>query len=222
MNAERVEGFRVAADAYDRHVGRYGTELAERLCAVAAVGPGQRVLDVGCGPGALTAVLAGLVGTGHVSAAAPSEPFVDACRARVPGADVRLGRAESLPFGDSTFDAVLSQLVVNFLGAPEAGVREMHRVTRSGGAVAAAVWDYAGGMTLHDVRSGSFTVGAGYESFDDLREPFAAGVGPSGAYLTALDGRAREDVLAEWRRRLGAPSGAFRLTARAWYAVGRA
>jgi SAM-dependent methyltransferase len=56
--------------------------------------------------------------------------------------------AEALPFGDGTFDAVLSQLVVNFMGDPQAGVREMARVTRPGGLVAACVWDYAGEMTL--------------------------------------------------------------------------
>jgi SAM-dependent methyltransferase len=81
-------------------------------------------LDVGCGPGALTAALAAVLGAGNVAAVDPSEPFVAACRARVPGADVRVGSAEALPDFVRHFDVVLSQLVVNFLGDPyEASAR---------------------------------------------------------------------------------------------------
>ena len=56
--------------------------------------------------------------------------------------------AEALPFPDAAFDAALSQLVVNFMGDAQAGVRVMARVTRPGGVVASCVWDYAGEMTL--------------------------------------------------------------------------
>jgi SAM-dependent methyltransferase len=143
-----AETFRASADAYDRHVGRYSAELAAALIAFARVEPGMRALDVGCGPGALTAALAELLGEASVCAADPSEPFVQACRARVPGAEVVVAPAEALPFADHAFDATLSQLVVNFMRDPEAGVREMARVTRPGGVVASCVWDYAGEMTL--------------------------------------------------------------------------
>ena len=132
-----------AAEAYDRHVGRYGAQLAAELMSVAELGPGQRVLDVGCGPGPLTRALVDTVGAGSVAAVDPSEPFVEACRARAPGADVRLGVAERLPFHDDTFDAVLAQLVVQLMNDREAGVREMVRVARSGGVVVACVWDSA-------------------------------------------------------------------------------
>ena len=108
----------------------------------------MRALDVGCGPGALTAALAERLGPANVAAADPSEPFVEACRARAPGIEVAAATAESLPFADGAFDAALSQLVVNFMGDAEAGVREMGRVTRPGGIVASCVWDYAGEMTL--------------------------------------------------------------------------
>ncbi|MBI5104804.1 MAG: methyltransferase domain-containing protein, partial [Solirubrobacterales bacterium] len=130
-----------AGAAYDRHVGRYGAQLAAGLVEVAGIRPGQRVLDVGCGPGPLTAALAEVVGAGLVSAVDPSAPFVAACRARVPGADVRVGAGERLPFDDDAFDAALAQLVVQLMDDREAGVREMARVTRPGGAVAALVWD---------------------------------------------------------------------------------
>jgi ubiquinone/menaquinone biosynthesis C-methylase UbiE len=143
-----AETFRVAADAYDRHIGRYGPALSARVVEVVGLRPGQRALDVGCGPGALTGALAKLLGADHVAAVDPSEPFVRACASRAPGVRVEVAAAEALPFDDGSFDAALSQLVVNFMTDAPAGVREMRRVTRSGGIVASAVWDYADGMTL--------------------------------------------------------------------------
>ena len=143
-----VATFRTPAEAYDRYIGRYGAELARALAAAAGVRPGQRALDVGCGPGALAGELAALLGADRVAAVDPSEPFAEACRRRSPGVRVELAPAEALPFGDGEFDHALSQLVVNFMTDPVAGVREMRRVTRAGGTVAAAVWDYAGEMTL--------------------------------------------------------------------------
>src|SRR5689334_2267514 len=129
--------FTVTADAYDRFMGRYSALLAPRLCDFAGVEAGQRVLDVGCGPGALTAELARRVGSSAVVAVDPSEPFVLAARKRHPDVDVRLGAAEQLPLGDSEFDVSLAQLVVHFMSDPVAGLREMGRVTIRGGIVAA-------------------------------------------------------------------------------------
>ena len=138
-------GFDVAAEAYDRFMGRYSTLLTGQMADLAEVREGQRVLDVGCGPGALTAELVRRVGAGNVAAVDPSAPFVEAARTRHPGVDVRLAPAERLPFEDDTFDAALAQLVVHFMSDPVAGIREMTRVTRPGGTVAACVWDHAGG-----------------------------------------------------------------------------
>jgi SAM-dependent methyltransferase len=126
-----------AAEAYDRHVGRYGAQLAGALIDAAAVHAGQTVLDVGCGPGPLTVALADRVG----AAIDPSPAFVEACQARVPGADVRVGGAEDMPFDDGAFDVVLAQLVVQLLADRDAGLREMTRVLRRGGVMAACVWD---------------------------------------------------------------------------------
>jgi SAM-dependent methyltransferase len=136
--------FDVAADAYDRFMGRYSAELSASFADFAGVTAGQRVLDVGCGPGALTAELVGRVGAARVAAVDPSEPFVAAARERHPGVDVRQAAAEELPFPGDAFDAALAQLVVHFMSEPVVGLAEMARVTRPGGTVAASVWDLAG------------------------------------------------------------------------------
>jgi Methylase involved in ubiquinone/menaquinone biosynthesis len=138
--------FDVAADAYDLFMGRYSTLLASQMADLADVVAGERVLDVGCGPGALASELVRRVGADRVAAVDPSEPFVTAARARHPGVDVRQAPAEALPFPGETFDATLAQLVVHFMTDPVGGIGEMARVTRMGGVVAASVWDHAGGM----------------------------------------------------------------------------
>ena len=134
--------FDVPADAYGRFMGVYSEPMAVRFADFAGSPAARRSLDVGCGPGALTAELARRGAS--VLAVDPSELFVTACRERVPQADVRLGTAESLPFDDDSVDAALAQLVVHFMTDPVAGLREMARVTRPGGVVAACVWDHAG------------------------------------------------------------------------------
>jgi SAM-dependent methyltransferase len=129
-------------------MGRYSRELAGPFIVLAGVSPGMSVLDVGCGTGALTRALADLVGPERVSAVDPSEAFVATCRSRVEGVEVLAASAESLPFADGSFDAVLSQLVVNFVDDARAAVIEMRRVARPGAVIAGCVWDYRGGMTL--------------------------------------------------------------------------
>jgi ubiquinone/menaquinone biosynthesis C-methylase UbiE len=256
--------FAASPEAYDRFVGRYSYGLCEALCRAAGVREGARVLDVGAGTGAGTRRLVEGHGEERVAAVEPSETFVRALRERFPAADVRQAAAESLPFPDGSFDAVLAHLVVNFMASPEEGAAEMRRVARPGGTVAACVWDYGEGMTLlrafweaaaevapasavaadertrmafaragelaglwrdaglADVEEGELVVGASYESFEDLWEPFPSGVGPAGAFAASLDEPGREALRAELRRRLDVPDGPFSLSARAWYAVGTA
>jgi SAM-dependent methyltransferase len=136
--------FNVAAESYDRFMGRYSLLLSPQLADLAGVHGRQRVVDVGCGPGALTAELVARVGPTAVAAVDPSEPFVAAARARNPGVNVLQASAERLPFPDDGFDAALAQLVVHFMADPVGGLAEMARVTRPGGVVAACVWDHAG------------------------------------------------------------------------------
>ena len=127
-------------------MGRYSLLLSPQLADLAGVRAGQQVLDVGCGPGALTAELVMRLGPAAVAAVDPSDPFVAAARARYPGVNVLKASAEQLPFPDGAFDASLAQLVVHFMSDPVAGLTEMARVTRRDGVVAACVWDHAGGQ----------------------------------------------------------------------------
>jgi SAM-dependent methyltransferase len=141
--------FAAPAEHYDRFMGRYSVTLAGALADAADVMGEMRVLDVGCGPGALTSELCRRVGAANVAAIDPAPQFVAACRARHPAADVREGAAEHLPWSDGEFDAVLSSLVIGFMSDPDGGIREMARVTRPGGRVVGCMWDIAsGGMTM--------------------------------------------------------------------------
>ena len=134
----------MAANAYDRFMGRYSAPLAPLFAEFASVGSGWRALDVGCGPGALTAELVRRLGPAQVAAVDPTESFVVAAQQRHPAVDVRRASAEQLPFDDSTFDTTMAQLVVHFMRDPVVGLREMSRVTRPEGVVAACVWDHGG------------------------------------------------------------------------------
>src|SRR5206468_2305574 len=103
--------FEVAAESYDRFMGRWSAPLAPQLADLAGVRAGMRVVDVGCGPGALTRELVARLGAPSVAAVDPSASFVAAVRQRHPGVEVHEATAEQLPFVDDAFDAALAQLV---------------------------------------------------------------------------------------------------------------
>lgn len=153
-------------------MGRYSVPLAPRFADLASVAAGQRVVDVGCGPGALTAELVVRVGAAAVAAVDPSESFVAAAQERHPTVEVHQAAAEQLPFEDDSFDAAVAQLVVHFMADPIAGLREMARVTRPDGVVAACVWDHQGG-------SGPLSLF--WRAVHDLDASFAGEAGLAGA-----------------------------------------
>jgi SAM-dependent methyltransferase len=137
-------GFEVSTEAYGQFMGRFSVPLAEAFIRFVGIEEGQTALDVGCGAGALTVSLVEYLGVANVAALDPSSAFVSSLRKAHPDWTVRQGSAESMPFPDEQFDRTLAQLVVHFMTDPVEGLREMARVTRPGGVVAASVWDHAG------------------------------------------------------------------------------
>lgn len=140
---------------YDAFMGRFSRRLAPLFADFAGVREGLDVVDVGCGPGALTGELVARVGEERVAAADPTEQFVASTRARFPGAEVVQAPAESLPFADARFDAALAQLVVSFMRDADAGVAEMRRVVRPGATVALCMWLADGEMELLAAANGA-------------------------------------------------------------------
>lgn len=136
--------FSGSSDAYDRFMGRYSTQLAAEFADFAGVAEPQRALDVGAGTGALTAELVKRLDEERVAAAEPSADYAAAIRQRFPRLDVREAPGEELPWQDGSFDVALAQLVVVFLNDAPGAVRELARVTRSGGVVATCMWEVEG------------------------------------------------------------------------------
>ncbi|WP_332682082.1 class I SAM-dependent methyltransferase [Bosea sp. (in: a-proteobacteria)] len=136
------------AAGYEQLMGRWSRKLAPPFIDFAGLADGERVLDVGCGTGSLTFVLARNAALGEIDAIDYSPVFVEEATRRNADPRIRIRQADAcaLPFEDGAFDRALALLVLHFV--PEAGkaVAEMRRVVRSGGVVAAAVWDHLGGM----------------------------------------------------------------------------
>ncbi|MCB0997339.1 MAG: class I SAM-dependent methyltransferase [Acidimicrobiales bacterium] len=148
---EPVEGaqtFHTSGAAYDAFMGRYSRALAPLFADHLGVTADHRALDLGCGPGSLTAELVGRLGTDAVAACDPSPPFLEACAQRHPGIEARAGRAEAIPFPDHSFDVAAAQLVLHFVTDAPAAARELRRVVRPGGIIGACVWDFDEGMEM--------------------------------------------------------------------------
>jgi SAM-dependent methyltransferase len=139
-----------SGDAYERFMGRWSRDVAPLLAKFAGVSSGDTVLDVGSGTGALTAAVAAAAPSSRIVGIDPSAPYVAFAKARHSGNLVRfeVGDAQQLLFLDGRFDRTLSLLVLNFVRDPSRALDEMIRVTKRGGTIAAAVWDYGQEMGM--------------------------------------------------------------------------
>ena len=140
-------GFYTDGQAYDRLMGRWSRAAGQIFLDWLSLPKELDWLDVGCGTGAFTQLLLERCGPNRMSGIDPSADQIAFARARsgTSRVDFRVGDAQSLPFEDDVFDAVVMALVITFLADPAKALAEMSRVTRSGGTVATYMWDMTGG-----------------------------------------------------------------------------
>jgi SAM-dependent methyltransferase len=162
------------SDAYERFMGRWSRRLAPLLVKVAAVGERDDVLDVGSGTGALAFAITDAMPSARITGVDPSDAYVKYATSRAPSERVRfmVGDAQNLQLPDGSFDRTLALLVMNFIPDSTKALREMVRVTRPGGVVAAAVWDYGEGMEMLRVFwDEAFALDAGIAARDERNMP---------------------------------------------------
>ena len=136
--------------AYEPFMGRWSRRLAPLFVEFAGVQDGESVLEVGSGTGALASAIVEARPRAHVTAVEPAQDYVSAARQQAPRRGIRyvVGDARTLDFSDGTFDRAVSLLALNFVPDPAQALAEQIRVTRPGGLIAAAVWDYGDGMQM--------------------------------------------------------------------------
>lgn len=148
--------------AYERMMGVWSRSAGEIFLDWLAPKPGLAWVDVGCGNGAFTQVIAERCAPAGIDGVDPSEPQLAYARTR-PGVAMAMfhqGDAMALPFPDRGFDVAVMALVIFFVAEPERGVAELVRVTSPGGTVAAYAWDMeGGGFPLQPILSGLQAVG---------------------------------------------------------------
>ena len=149
MSERQVSDVWEQGEAYERYVGRWSRQVAPLFLQSLSVEAGRKWLDVGCGTGALCAAILDHCSPSSVTGVEPSEGFLETARENLGERAVLLqGSATAIPLGDASVDVVVSGLVLNFVPDQRGALAEMSRVTRSGGTIAAYVWDYADKMQL--------------------------------------------------------------------------
>lgn len=163
------------AEAYERFMGRWSRLVAPLLVDFTDLPDGGRVLDVGSGTGSLASAIAEHKVRARVLGIDPSKEYVAYANSRNPFPDrvsFQVGDAQRLDFPDASFDAGLSLLVLNFIPDPKKALLEVRRITKAGGKISAAVWDYGAGMRmLRTFWDAAVSIDAGAERLDEKGMP---------------------------------------------------
>lgn len=168
---------RTPAEVYDEmFVPALFEQWGPVLSDIAHIGPGDTVLDVACGTGVLTRAAAARVGAhGAVVGLDPNQDMLSVARSRSAGIEWREGRAEALPFPDSSFDAVVSQFGFMFFDDRAGALREMMRVLRPGRRLAVAVCDHVENSPGYAAFASLLQRLFGKAVADAFRTPFVLG-----------------------------------------------
>lgn len=150
-------------------------QWASRVVDAASLVAGQSVLDVACGTGVLAREAGLRTGpTGYVAGLDPSAGMLAVAKELSPSVEWRQGTAESMPFPDASFDAVVSQFGLMFMDRDRA-VREMLRVLKPNGRLVVAVWDTVQNIPAYAAEIALLERIAGRRAADALRVPFVLG-----------------------------------------------
>jgi SAM-dependent methyltransferase len=192
-------------EGYEKIMGRFSRRLADPFLAFTGSSPGEKILDVGCGTGSMTAALARRGDHAAIVGIDVSQPYLDFARAhnKDPRVTFEIADASSLPFARGHFDRAICQLVLQFLPDPALAVTEMCRVVRPGGMVAACVWDFA---------TGGGPLAAFWSAVRDLdpdAEDESGRAGTSEGHLVELFGAAGLDAVVPGKLTVTVPYGSF-------------
>ena len=191
--AEEGPAWSSTAAIWDEHWARFADPARNLILERAAVAPGTRFLDMGCGTGELCRLAADLGAA--VSGIDAAAGMVERARARLPGADIRIGAIENLPWGDDSFDLVTGFNSFQFAADRLDGFREARRVTRPGGLLAVCVWGPREHNDLPRLFDAIHELGAANGGAEDEQGGAAPRFGEPGV-LEGLAGEAGLTVLA--------------------------